>query len=326
MTRLTWFDGMGVIVTDLLRFNQHLHIDRDSLSEFLLIPVIRAIALLAPLLGLILFISPLVTLIQTGFNIAKDKLEPNWERMDPVAGLQRMISMRQWIEGLKSTVKVGLFGTLAWIIIKRSIPEIQLLATLDVRSQLGTMIDISLAIGTRIAIMMAVLAVFDLGYQWWEFHKKLKMSHQEMKDEMKEREGDPLIKQRQRSLAMQRARQRMMAEVPKASVIVTNPTHFAVALVYNRDKAPAPYVCAKGTQHMALRIREIAQQHGIPIVENKPLARALYRQVRVGRMVPAEFFKAVAEVLAFVYLLKRRKTSVRQIQPARLPRPAGMMR
>ena len=134
-----------------------------------------------------------------------------------------------------------------------------------------------------------------------------------------------MIKQRQRSIAMQRARQRMMAEVPKADVIVTNPTHFAVALRYDKEKAPAPYVCAKGTEHMAFRIRELAKKHGIPIIENKPLARGLHKHCKIGQIVPNEFYKAVAEVLAFVYFLRRKRGMGGSVQTIAMPartRPA----
>lgn len=307
IVRLAWFDGLGAIMGDLLTFDRHLDLTRETLGEFVLIPIVKAMAVLAPLLVMIMILSPAVTMIQTGFNFAKEKLTPDWSRLDPVSGLRRIFSLHQWIEGLKACVKIGLFAWLSWGAIRKALPALGMIGADDVREQLATMLDLSMAIGVRIAVLMAALAAADYGYQWWEFQKKLRMTHQEMKDELKEREGNPLIKQRQRSLAMQRARRRMMAEVPKASVVVTNPTHFAVALTYDREKAPAPYVAAKGAQYMALKIREVAREHGVPIIENKPLARALYKQVKVGQIIPSQFYKAVAEVLAFVFLLKQRK-------------------
>ena len=315
-TRTMWFEQLGHVMTDLLTFDRHMKIDVDSVGMFLLAPTARTILVLSPLFILILFISPTVSMIQTGFNIAHEKMTPDWGRLNPAKGLKRMVSLRQWIEGLKSSAKIGLFVWLAWGALAKALPDIEKSGALDLREQLNLMISISLSIGTRIAVMMAVLAVFDFGYQWWEFYKNLKMTHQEMKDESKERDGNPLIKQRQRSLQMQRARERMMSEVAKADVVVTNPTHFAVAIRYNRDKAPAPYVCAKGTQHMAFRIRDHARANGVPVIENRPLARGLYKSVKTGRMIPAEFYKAVAELLAFVYLLKR---------SSRSHRPAGQV-
>lgn len=305
-TRLLWFEQLGDIMTNLLSFDRHMDIDIDSVGMFLLAPTAKTIAVLAPLFALILVISPLVNMAQTGFNFAKDKMTPNWQRMDPIAGFKRMFSMRQCVEGAKSSLKISLFLWLAWGTVSAALPDIEKAGALDLREQINLMLSLSLAIGLRIAIMMAMLAVFDFGYQWWEFNKKLKMTHQEMKDESKERDGNPLIKQRQRSLQMQRARERMMSEVAHADVVVTNPTHFAVAIRYDRTKAPAPYVCAKGTQHMAFRIRDLARENGVPVIENRPLARGLYKTVKIGQVIPADFYKAIAEVLAFVFLLKQR--------------------
>ena len=316
MTRLKWLDGFGAIMTEMLTFDRHLDLTVDTVGEFLFMPIFRSAKLVAPLFLLIMITSPLVSLVQTRFNIAQEKLTPDWKRLDPIAGMRRIFSMRQVVEGTKSTIKIGLFAWLAWTALRDRLPHIGRMGGLDLREQLLVMLDVALAIGTRIAILMAVLAVFDYGYQWWQFHKKLRMTPQELKDEMKEREGNPLIKQRQRSIAMQQARKRMMAEAAKADVIVTNPTHYAVALRYDKEKAPAPYVCAKGKQFLALRIRRLARERGIPIIENRPLARALYAQCRVGQVIPSQFYRAVAEILAFVFLLKRDKVRARQRQRA----------
>ena len=319
-TRTMWFEQIGNVMADLLSFDRHMKIDIDTVGMFLQAPTARTILVLSPLFVLILIISPIVSMSQTGFNFAQEKMTPDWNRLNPVSGLQRMFSLRQWIEGAKSSVKISLFVWLAWGALAKALPDIEKAGALEMREKINQMLSVSISIGTRIAVMMAVLAVFDFGYQWWEFHKKLKMTHQEMKDEAKERDGNPLIKQRQRSLQMQRARERMMAEVSRADVVVTNPTHFAVAIRYDREKAPAPYVCAKGTQHMAFRIRDHARANGVPVIENRPLARGLYKSVKLGRIIPAEFYKAVAELLAFVYMLKRhsmtRRSSGRQFHHA----------
>ncbi len=312
-TRLDLLDGMGSIMGDLLRFDQHLGIGRDTIGEFMLGPILEVSALLAPMFALILLFSPLINMVQTGFNIASEKLQPDWNRLDPIRGVKRIFSKRQFIEGLKSAAKIALFTYLGWTAIYKALPTIVLMGGLGMREQMGIMIDVSLSIGIRISALMAILAIGDLGYQWWEFRQALRSTHQEMKDELKEREDDPLIKQRQRQIQAERARRQMMAEVPKASVVVTNPTHYAVALAYRRDKAPAPYVCAKGMEEMARRSREIVREHGVPVIENKPLAQALYRQVKVGHVIPGESFKAVAELLAFVFLLKKGKPRVRGI-------------
>ncbi len=323
LTQLAWLEGLGEMMANLLRFDRYMGIGRDDIGLFLLTPALQAIAVVAPLFAIVLLISPLVSLCQTQFNIATEKLAPNWGKLDPVAGLKRMVSLRQVIEGAKACVKIMLFTWLAWGAIQMRLPRIMVMATLDLREQLSLLLDLGLAIGLRVVLLMAVLAVADLGYQWWEFIKKLRMTQQEMKDESKEREGNPLIRQRQRSLQMEAARRRMMSEVAKASVVVTNPTHYAVALTYDVTRAPAPLVVARGTRLMALRIRRMALEAGVPVIENKPLARALYRHAKVGRAIPNQFYRAVAELLAFVHLLKRqgRKTSgvLRQPNPTRPP-------
>jgi flagellar biosynthetic protein FlhB len=316
MTRLAWFHGFGDIAADLLRFDRHMNIDADTLGEFLAIPVWRSIKIVAPLFGLILLISPFVSLAQSGFNIAQDKLAPDWSRLDPIQGFQKIFSLHQTIEGAKSSAKIGLFAAIVWKALRERLPEIEMLGGLGLGQQIQTMLDIAITIGKRVAVTMAILAVLDYGYQWWEFHKKMRLSHQELKDEAKEREGNPMIRQRQRSLQMQAARKRMMADASRADVIVTNPTHYAVALRYDKTKSPAPYVCAKGKQFMALRLREMAREKNIPLIENRPLARALYAQVKVGQTIPSQFYRAVAEILAFVFLLKRDPARARQRQKA----------
>jgi flagellar biosynthetic protein FlhB len=320
MTRTAWFSGLGEMMAGMLRFNDHMDVTIDNVHELLMAPVFKTLLLVGPLFLVMLVIAPLATLIQTGFNLASKKFEPDWSKLNPISGIQRIVSMRQWIEGGKSTLKIVLFVLISYSAINAAIPKLAEANQTDLQGQIHVMLDLCFTIGIRIAVAMAILAVGDFAYQFFQFKKKLKMTHQEMKDENKEREGDPMIKQRQRSIAMQRARQRMMTEVPKADVIVTNPTHFAVALRYDKEKAPAPFVCAKGTEHMAFRIREIAKKHGIPIIENKPLARGLYKHCKVGQMVPNEFYKTVAEVLAFVFFLRKKKAGMLTgSQPLTLP-------
>ncbi len=309
MTRSAWLDGLGGVMSDMLQFDRHMGLGRQTLGEFLLTPVLRAAAIMAPPLVLVLLASPMTTLCQTRFNIAHNKLAPDWSRLDPAAGLARIFNKNQVVEGLKNSIKICVFSWLAWSAIIGRIDQVKVLGTLDLRQQVAVMCDLALAIGIRVAILMAALATLDLGWQWWTYIQKMRMSNQEMKEETKDRDGNPLIKQRQRSLQMQAARQRMMSDVKHSTVVVMNPTHFAVALRYDVEKAPAPYVVAKGSDEVALRIKAIAREAGVPVVENKPLARALYRKARVGKVIPSEFFRAVAEVLAFIYLLKRNRES-----------------
>jgi flagellar biosynthetic protein FlhB len=317
LLRLQWFDGFGAIARDLWRFDDHMRLNIDTLGEFLAMPILRAALLVAPLFAMIMIVSPLTTLAQTGFNMAREKIGIDWERLDPIAGFRRIFSLRQVIEGGKSAFKVGLFAWLAWKTLEKRLPQIAQMSDMDTRQQLITMMDAALEVGIRVTVLMAVLAVFDYGYQWWDFHKRLRMTFQEMKDEVKEREGNPLVRQRQRSLAMHRARQRMMEKVKKAKVVVANPTHYAVALSYERSGGTsAPVVCAKGRQYIALQIRRVARENGVPIVENRLLARQLFAQVKIGQVIPSSYYRAVAEILAFVFLLERDPKRARQRQRA----------
>lgn len=307
MARLSWFHDFGELMTDMLTFDRHLDINRNNVQEFMLWPAVKTFMIMAPLFGVVLFVSPLVNMAQTQFNLASKKLTPDINRLNPANGFKRIFSLRQVVEGVKSSLKIGLFVWLSWTAVRKHIPVLMTLAGHDILSQLNAMIDVALSIGIRIAILMSILAMLDYAYQWWEFNKKMRMTMQELKDEMKEREGNPLIKQRQRSIQMRRARERMMNKVPKATVVVANPTHFAVAILYRRGVTGAPIVVAKGKDLVAQRIKQIARENEVPIIEDKPLARGLYRVCKVGKTIPSEFFKAVAETLAFVYYLRRKK-------------------
>lgn len=306
IVRTHWFDALGSIMADLLRFDQHMHITAESVDDFLLRPLLKTMFILAPFFLIIMFVSTLTSMSQTGFSLATKKLEVNWDRMDPTKGVKKLYSLKSWVEGAKSAFKVGLFATLTYSTLRGAIPEIVEIAGRPLRDQIDFMMTLTLSIALRIALLMAAFSVVDYAFQWWQFQNTLKMTHQEVKEEAKEHEGDPLVRQRMRSLRMQMARDRMMNDVPKASVIVTNPTRYAVAIRYDRDAMAAPVVVAKGKELIALRIRELAREHGVPVVENPPIARALFKQVKVGHPVPSQFYRAIAELLAFVYLLKKK--------------------
>jgi flagellar biosynthetic protein FlhB len=178
---------------------------------------------------------------------------------------------------------------------------------------LGTalmVLKIALEIFIKTCLLLLVLAAMDFGYQRWQFTQDMKMTKQEVKDEYKQIEGDPIVKNRIRQAQREASKKRMLNDVPKADVVLTNPTHYALALLYDRKRAPAPVVLAKGQDFMAERIKDIAREHKVPIVENKPLAQALYKAVEVGEIIPEEFYKAVAEVLSYVYRVKGRRRSV----------------
>lgn len=242
---------------------------------------------------------------QVGFYITWEPLTPNLDRINPLNGIQRLFSLKGAIEALKALLKIGIAGIVLYYFIKnhaqqsavfyhKNVPEITKLLLSGVSKIFFTMI-----------LALSVLAVLDYAYQRWELEKQMKMTRREAKEEFKLREGDPLIKTRIRSAQRRIASRRMMEAVPKADVVVTNPTHLAVALKYDAGSMHAPKVVAKGAGVIAEKIKEIARFHRIPIVENKPLARAIFKEIEINHFIPRELYKAVAEVLAYVYRLKQ---------------------
>jgi flagellar biosynthetic protein FlhB len=246
------------------------------------------------------------SVMQFGFLITTKPLEPDFSRINPVSGFQRIFSLNSLLEGIKALLKLIAVVTVTYYMIEGQIVGSASVSDMD-RMQFATYLT---STGFRliggVSIALFVVAALDFAYQKIRFHRSLMMTKQEVKQEHKQREGDPLLKARIRSLQKEMARKRMMQEVPKADVIVTNPTHIAVALRYDPEKMAAPRVVAKGADLLAQRIKEIARQNGVPMVENVPLARALHKSVKVGKTVPRALFQAVAEVLAYVYRLKGR--------------------
>jgi flagellar biosynthetic protein FlhB len=262
---------------------------------------------LAPLFMMVFVAAAVANLAQIGFIYAPSKLEPKFDKLDPIAGLRKLLSLRQLMEGAKSVLKVALIGTIVYFIFCDQIVAMGSLTDMTPAMILEEIIVASLRMTWKVALFLIVLGILDFSYQRWEHLRSLRMSRQEIKDEMREREGDPLIKQRIRQIQAERARQRMMEQVKTADVIITNPTRLAIALKYERDKMRAPRVVAKGANLLAERIRNIAREHGIPLVENKPVAHVLYRTVKVGQEVPSALYKAIAGILAYVYKTAKRK-------------------
>ena len=245
-------------------------------------------------------------LMQIGFLFSIESIQMKINKIDPIQGFKRIYSIRAIVEMLKSILKIIFVGAVTFTVIWLQLEEILLLSQLSVGSALVYLGKLTIQMGLSAAFALLFLSVLDYLYQKYDHEKNIKMSKQDIKDEYKKSEGDPLIKskikQKQREMAMQR----MMQEVPKADVVITNPTHYAIALKYDEDKMDAPYVVAKGVDFVAQKIKELAKENSIATVENRPLARALYSQTEIGDAVPEEFFKAVAEILAFVYRLKQK--------------------
>lgn len=231
-------------------------------------------------------------------------MQPKFSKLSPIKGFSRIFSVNSLVELIKSIAKIGLISYVAYSYLSGRINEIFILYGLGMTQAIGLIGEIVMALGTRIAIVYMIIAFIDFGYQKWKHKNDLKMTKQEIKDEYKNQEGDPQIKSRQKQRMREASMRRMMQQLPEADVVITNPTHYAVAVKYDADKYDAPYVVAKGENYLAQRIKEIAKENSIEIVENKPLARMLYANVEVGGLIPPELYQAVAEVLAFVYHLK----------------------
>jgi flagellar biosynthetic protein FlhB len=269
---------------------------------------------LAPVLGGAALIVILANLAQVGLVLNITRLQPNFGALNPLRGLGRLFSGGQGaVKLLMDLAKVTLVGLVAYSAIGDRLVSIISAQQLSFLSIFSLGADIIFSIAIRVGFLLLVLAIIDYAYQRHRIEKELMMSKQDVKEEMRSMEGDPRIKQRRRQVAIQRAMQKLKKEVPKADVIVTNPTHFAVALKYDDKAMRAPRLIAKGADFMAQRIRELAAGAGVPIVERAPLARAIYRMVDVGEEIPEEFYSAVAEILAYVYELNgkvRRRAAV----------------
>ncbi|MFM8270572.1 MAG: flagellar biosynthesis protein FlhB [Pseudomonadota bacterium] len=240
---------------------------------------------------------------QVGFYITWEPLTPKWERLNPITGLQRLLSSKGLLEAVKSLLKMILIG---WVVWKFGVSQINTLGLLFGKLP-GEELILILQLMAKLMLMLVVgycvIAAADYGFQKYSLEKQMRMTRREVKEEFKLREGDPLIKSRIRGIQKRIASRRMMDEVPKATVVVTNPTHLAVALLYEEGMA-APKVVAKGAGFIADKIRELAKEHSVPLVENKPLARTLFKNIKLGHPIPKELYKAVAEVLAYVFKLK----------------------
>jgi flagellar biosynthetic protein FlhB len=262
-------------------------------------------AVIGPFLLTALVIGLAVNLAQTGANVSVYPLKPNFTLLNPLTGLQRLFSTRSLFETLKAIGKLTIIGYIAYRTIANGYPVLLATSRQDPLTSISVIGDLLYQLATRIALFLLVLAAADYGYQRWSFEKSIRMTKKEVRDELKEQNADPNVRARIRARQRQAARGRMMSEVPKADVVIVNPTHYAVALRYEPGAMMAPQVVAKGADLVAKRIREIAEENRVPIVENPPLARALYRAVQVGREIPSEHYAAVAEVLAYVYQINR---------------------
>jgi flagellar biosynthetic protein FlhB len=266
--------------------------------------MVEFVKLVGPFLGVLMVAGVGASVLQVGFLMSEEALSPKWERLNPMKGLKNLLSMRNLAELVKSPLKLLLIGGIAYLTIHQEATTLLQLGNAGPLQSFQLLSHITFLVLVRVAIALVFLALADYAFQHWQHEKSLRMTREEIKEELKQSEGDPMIRARVKSLQRQMAMRRMMAEVPKANVVVTNPTHLALALRYDEKTMRAPKVVAKGARLIAERIKEIAKQHGVPLVENKPLAQALFKSVTIGQEIPSAFYRAVAEILAYVYALK----------------------
>ncbi len=301
----------GNAVAEIINYSTYIfgNLNADINEETIMQMFIGMIILLAktsmPLMVFIMIIGLAMNIAQVGFMFTTEQLQFNPGKLSPISGFKRMFSKRSLVELVKSLVKIIIIGYFVFSYLSEEIFQIPKLIYMDLMAGLNRMSDSIFTLAFKIIGVFMIMAALDYAYQKWQNNQDLKMSKQEVKEEFKQQEGDPKIKGKIRQKQRQMAMARMMQEVPKADVIVTNPTHFAVALKYDSGMS-APVVVAKGQDLVAQKIKELARESRIPIVENKPLARALYATVEIGGVIPHEMYKAVAEVLAYVYRLKHR--------------------
>jgi flagellar biosynthetic protein FlhB len=264
----------------------------------------QAVMIVWPIFLITVFIGFFSNYIQFGLLFTTKPLACKLDKLDPIKGAKRIFSMQAVVNLIKSLLKVTFIGTAVWLVLWNGKDSLLALATKSVGDMLSVVGKLTLQMGFTVAVLLIIIAILDYMYQRFQHEKQLRMSKQDIKDEYKMMEGDPQIKgkikQKQREMAMRR----MMQEVPNADVVITNPTHFAVAIKYDGTTMQAPTVIAKGQDFVALKIKEIAGQNEIVTVENKPLARMLFAQVEIGQQIPEDLFQAVAEILAYVYKLK----------------------
>ncbi len=275
-----------------------------SIHSLIRTMMLQLLIIITPILLVGFIVVFICDLVQVKWKPTSKPLKPKFSKLNPLKGFKRFFSANSIVELIKSLAKLTVVGYVAYSYLKDRIGQIFLLYDMSLNQAIALIGETVTDLGVRIAAVYMVIAFLDFAYQKWKYKEDMKMTKQEVKDEYKNQEGDPQVKSKQKQRMREASMRRMMQQLPEADVVITNPTHYAVAIKYDPDKYDAPYVLAKGENHLAQRIKDIAKENDIEIVENKPLARMLYANVEVGELIPPELYQAVAEVLAFVYHLK----------------------
>lgn len=312
-----WLAGdLMRVLTFLLEKPHEVHLDGKGLPDLLIALSFNVGLAMAPIVGLLIVAAVAAGLIQHGFLVAPDLLKPKLSKLSPIAGVKRIFSIRGLVEFAKGVVKLVIVGGFGYWLMRDDFYELEKFVFFDPVQTLQIVLQLALKLLAGIIAILSVIAGLDFLYQKFRTLQDLRMTREEVREEFKQAEGDPIVKGRLRQLRLERARRRMMAEVPKSDVVITNPTHFAVALKYEQATMTAPKVTAKGTDLVALKIKDLAIESNVPIVENPPLARALYANVELDQEVPPEHYKAVAEVIGYVMRLRKGQIGP---PPKRLP-------
>jgi flagellar biosynthetic protein FlhB len=264
-------------------------------------------SVVGPLMGAVFLGSLAINLLQTGFLWAPEVLQPQWGRLNPIQGLKRLFSLSSLVRLAGSSLKILAVAAVSYLYLSAHRAEFLSLSQHDAALLLAIAGRCLVELAFYLALTLAGLAVLDYGYQFWHYEQELKMTRQELREELKEMDGNPLVRQRRREAHRKLVEGRRLADVKTADVVITNPTHIAVAVKYDPEEMPAPTVVAKGMGELANQIRRLAVEHGIPIIERKPLAQALYRQVKVGQPIPVEMYEVFVEILAYVYRITGKK-------------------
>ncbi len=296
---------MGGILRNIGSFRIH---DITTASTLSIIILKNVLSIILPFMLAVVAAGIVANIVQIGFLFSPEAFSPKLSKFNPIKGIKKLFSLKSLVELVKSLIKITFVSGIAYLTIKTELKTIPTLMQMDIKDIISFIGTTSFKICLYVSMALIIMAVLDYAYQKYEHTKSLKMTKQEVKDENKQTEGDPRVKARIRSIQIEMSRRRMMESVPEADVVITNPTHLAIALKFDSENMVAPKIVAKGAGKIAERIREIAGENQVPIVENKPLARTLFKIAEIGDYIPAELYQAVAEVLAYVYRLKGMRT------------------
>ncbi|MBL8697296.1 MAG: flagellar biosynthesis protein FlhB [Alphaproteobacteria bacterium] len=279
-------------------------VEADTLPGFILDVLLSAAVVVGPVILAIVVASVASTIVQVGWLFSPESIKPSFEKLSPLKGLNRLFSVASLVEFAKGLLKLAIVGTACYLVTAPGFDSLPLFVLREPEAAMAILGGLSQKLLVATVAVLTLIAAADVAYQRIRLNKELRMSRSEIRDEVKDQEGDPMVKAKLRQIRHERSRRRMMQAVPKADVVITNPTHYAVALKYERDTMDAPVLVAKGVDAVALRIRELATENDVPIVENPPLARALHATVEIDEEIEPEHYKAVAEIISYVLKLR----------------------